>query len=191
LGVEVVFAEDCIGLPAKQAVSRLAAGQVALLENTRFHAEEEKNDARFAAGLAALGDVYCNDAFSASHRAHASTEAIARVMPACAGRLMQAELEALETALSRPDRPLVAVVGGAKVSTKLDLLGNLTKKVNTLIIGGGMANTFLFAQGKPIGTSLAEKDMAETARTIMAEAESGGCRIMLPTSPPTPARKTR
>jgi len=180
LGVPVSFAADCIGLPAKKGVSELAPGAVLLLENTRFHPGEETNDAAFAASLAALGDVYCNDAFSAAHRAHASTEAIARLLPACAGRSMQAELAALETALAKPTRPVVAVVGGAKVSTKLALLGNLVGRVDTLVIGGGMANTFLAAQGKPIGTSLAEPDMAPTAREIMDKADAAGCRILLP-----------
>ncbi|OSP54330.1 phosphoglycerate kinase [Pseudoruegeria sp. SK021] len=180
LGVPVTFASDCIGSAAKQAVGELPNGSVLLLENTRFHAEEEANDARFAASLAALGQIYCNDAFSAAHRAHASTEALARLMPACAGRLMQAELQALEAALSAPKRPVVAVVGGAKVSTKLELLSNLVEKVDTLVIGGGMANTFLVAQGKPIGTSLAEADMADTARAILTKAESAGCTIVLP-----------
>ena len=140
-----------------------------LLENTRFHAGEEKNDPAFAEALATLGDVYCNDAFSAAHRAHASTEALARLLPACAGRLMQAELEALEKALGNPERPVVAVVGGAKVSTKLELLGNLVGKVDTLVIGGGMANTFLAAQGIDVGKSLCEHDLADTAREIMAQ----------------------
>jgi len=180
LGHPVTFAEDCIGLPAKKAVGGMQAGEVVLLENTRFHPEEEANDSRFAAYLAALGEVYCNDAFSAAHRAHASTEAIARIMPACAGRLMEAELGALEKALGAPDRPLVAIVGGAKVSTKLDLLGNMVERVDTLVIGGGMANTFLHAQGVPIGTSLAEKDMAETARDILAKAGAAGCTVLLP-----------
>lgn len=180
LGVPVSFSEDCIGLSAKTAVSELEPGSVLLLENTRFHEGEEANDARFAASLAALGDVYCNDAFSAAHRAHASTEALARLLPSCAGRLMQAELEALEAALSTPKRPVVAVVGGAKVSTKLDLLGNLVEKVNTLVIGGGMANTFLVAQGKPIGKSLAEADMADTVREIMGKAIAANCAIVLP-----------
>ncbi|MCA8881893.1 MAG: phosphoglycerate kinase [Rhodobacteraceae bacterium] len=180
LGVPVSFADDCIGLPAKEAVAAMSDGSVLLLENTRFHAEEEQNDARFAAALAALGDVYCNDAFSAAHRAHASTEALAHLLPACAGRSMQAELDALEAALGKPARPVTAVVGGAKVSTKLDLLGNLVGKVNTLVIGGGMANTFLVAQGKPIGKSLAEADMADTAREIMQKATAAGCSIVLP-----------
>jgi phosphoglycerate kinase len=180
LGVPVVFAEDCIGLPAKVAVAGMEAGTVVLLENTRFHAEEEANDPRFAAYLAALGDVYCNDAFSAAHRAHASTEALARLLPSCAGRSMQAELEALEKALAAPVRPVVAVVGGAKVSTKLDLLGNLVSRVDTLVIGGGMANTFLAAQGMPIGKSLAEADMAPTVLEIMEKARTAGCNLIVP-----------
>ena len=180
LGSPVKFAANCIGADAKHGVSDLASGEVLLLENTRFHAEETKNDAMFAASLAALGDVYCNDAFSAAHRAHASTEAIARLLPACAGRLMQAELTALEAALGAPERPVVAVVGGAKVSTKLELLGNLVGKADHLIIGGGMANTFLAAQGVPVGKSLCEHDLAETAREIIAKAEAAGCEIILP-----------
>jgi len=180
LGLPVAFAEDCIGGPAKQAVSALEQGQVLLLENTRYHAAETKNEPMFAASLAALGDIYCNDAFSAAHRAHGSTEGIARLLPSCAGRLMQAELSALEAALGAPDRPVVAVVGGAKVSTKLDLLGNLVAKVNHLVIGGGMANTFLAAQGVDVGKSLAEHEMAETAREILAKAEDAGCEIVLP-----------
>ena len=181
LGMPVSFAEDCIGGPAKTAVAALEPGQVLLLEYTRYHAGEEKNDAMFAASLAALGDVYVNDAFSAAHRAHASTEALARLRPAAVGRLMEAELKALEAALTDPERPVVAVVGGAKVSTKLDLLGNLVRKVNTLVIGGGMANTFLAAQGVDVSKSLAEHDMAETAREIMAKAEEAACEILLPT----------
>jgi phosphoglycerate kinase len=180
LGVPVAFAEDCIGLPAKTAVAEMAPGSVVLLENTRFHAEEEANEGRFAASLAALGDIYCNDAFSAAHRAHASTEGLARLLPNCAGRSMQAELEALEGALGSPERPVVAVVGGAKVSTKLDLLGNLVGRVNVLVIGGGMANTFLVAQGKPIGKSLAEAEMAPTVLDIVAKAEAAQCRIIVP-----------
>ncbi|WP_371169672.1 phosphoglycerate kinase [Aliiroseovarius sp. 2305UL8-7] len=180
LGVPVKFADDCIGGPAKKAVAALEPGEVLLLENTRFHEGETKNDGGFAASLAALGNIYCNDAFSAAHRAHASTEALARLLPSCAGRLMQAELLALEAALGDPDRPLVAVVGGAKVSTKLDLLGNLVGKVNHLIIGGGMANTFLAAQGIDVGKSLAEHDLAETARDILTKAEEDGCEIILP-----------
>jgi len=180
LGVPVSFAEDCIGLPAKKAVAALRAGEVLLLENTRFHEAETKNDRAFAASLAALGDIYCNDAFSAAHRAHGSTEGIAQLLPSCAGRLMQAELEALEAALSKPSRPVVAVVGGAKVSSKLDLLGNLVEKVEFLIIGGGMANTFLAAKGLNVGTSLCEHDLAETAREIMIRAKNSGCKVVLP-----------
>jgi phosphoglycerate kinase len=180
LGCSVAFAEDCVGLTAKRAVEDLPEGGVLLLENTRFHEGEEKNDPAFAAALAALGEVYVNDAFSAAHRAHASTEGIARLLPACAGRLMEAELRALEAALGRPERPVVAVVGGAKVSTKLDLLGNLVEKVNHLVIGGGMANTFLAARGIEIGRSLAEHDMAGTARDILAKADTAGCAVHLP-----------
>ncbi|MGI1663310.1 phosphoglycerate kinase [Palleronia sp. KMU-117] len=180
LGVPVRFAEDCIGVAAKTAVAALAPGEVLLLENTRFHAEEEKNDPMFAASLAALGEVYVNDAFSAAHRAHASTEALARLLPSCAGRLMEAELRALEAALGTPERPVVAVVGGAKVSTKIELLSNLVRKVNTLVIGGGMANTFLAAQGVEIGTSLAEHDMTGTASEILAAAGEAACEILLP-----------
>ena len=179
-GLPVKFAADCIGAPAKEAVSALATGEVLLLENTRFHKEETENDASFSAALAALGDVYVNDAFSAAHRAHASTEGIARLLPSCAGRLMQAELSALETALGQPVRPVVAVVGGAKVSTKLDLLGNLVGKVDHLVIGGGMANTFLAAQGVNVGKSLCEHDLADTAREILAKAKTAGCEIILP-----------
>ena len=180
LGVRVNFASDCIGLAAKEAVAALPTGEVLLLENTRFHAEEEKNDAQFAASLAALGDVYVNDAFSAAHRAHGSTEGVAKLLPACAGRLMQAELSALEAALATPTRPVVAVVGGAKVSTKLDLLGNLVRKVDYLVIGGGMANTFLAAEGVDVGKSLCEHDLAETARDILKKADEAGCEIVLP-----------
>ncbi|MEM8554344.1 MAG: phosphoglycerate kinase [Pseudomonadota bacterium] len=180
-GVPVRFASDCIGDVAKAAVDALGEGEVLVLENTRFHGAETKNDPEFSAAIAALGDVYCNDAFSAAHRAHASTEGVARLLPSCAGRLMQAELEALEAALSNPDRPVMAVVGGAKVSTKLELLGNLVEKVDFLAIGGGMANTFLAAQGHQIGKSLAELDMAETAREIMEKAGTTSCQILLPT----------
>jgi phosphoglycerate kinase len=180
LGQSVAFAEDCIGAPAKRAVAAMSPGDVLLLENTRFHAGEEANDPQFAAALAALGDVYVNDAFSAAHRAHGSTEGIAHLLPACAGRLMEAELRALEAALGNPERPVVAVVGGAKVSTKLDLLGNLLGKVDHVVIGGGMANTFLAAQGHEVGRSLAEHDMAGTARDILARAEESGCTIHLP-----------
>ena len=162
------------------AIAKLKNGDILLLENTRFYKGEEKNDPAIVEGLAKLGDLYVNDAFSAAHRAHASTEGVAHKLPAFAGRAMQAELEALTIALGNPERPVAAIVGGAKVSTKLELLGNLIKKVDLLIIGGGMANTFLFAQGKAIGKSLAEKDMADTARKILAEAESAKCRIVLP-----------
>ncbi|CAG0911470.1 unnamed protein product, partial [Cyprideis torosa] len=162
LGVEVVFAADCIGDAAAAVVDALGPNQIALLENTRFHAGEEMNDPGLAAEMAKLGDVYCNDAFSAAHRAHASTEGLAHLLPSCAGRLMQAELQALESALGTPDRPVLAVVGGAKVSTKLDLLGNLVSKVDMLVIGGGMANTFLAAKGIDVGKSLCEHDMAHT-----------------------------
>jgi phosphoglycerate kinase len=179
-GVPVLFVADCRGPAAEAAVAALPDGQILLLENTRFYEGEPKNDPDLAAEMARLGDVYCNDAFSTAHRAHASTEGVARLLPACAGRLMQAELQALDAALGQPDRPLVAVVGGAKVSTKLDLLGNLTTKVDHLIIGGGMANTFLAAQGKEIGTSLAERDMTDTARAILDSAKASGCRIILP-----------
>lgn len=181
LGMNVAFAEDCIGGPAKKAVAAMEKGDVLLLENTRFHAGEEKNDPAMAAALAALGQVYVNDAFSAAHRAHASTEGVARLMKErCAGRLMEAELKALEAALGNPQRPVTAVVGGAKVSTKLDLLSNLVTKVDNLVIGGGMANTFLVAKGVEVGKSLAEHDMADTARDILERAEAAGCRIVLP-----------
>ncbi|MDM7255872.1 MAG: phosphoglycerate kinase [Paracoccus sp. (in: a-proteobacteria)] len=180
LGQSVIFADDCIGGPAKRAVGGMESGDVVLLENTRFHEGEEKNDATFAASIAALGQAFVSDAFSAAHRAHASTEGVARLLPAGAGRLMEAELKALNAALGDPERPVVAVVGGAKVSTKLDLLGNLIEKVNHLVIGGGMANTFLVAKGIEVGKSLAERDMAETAREIMDKAEAAGCTIHLP-----------
>lgn len=180
LGQKVAFADDCIGGPAKRVVADLKPGDVALLENTRFHEGEEKNDATFAASLAALGGAYINDAFSAAHRAHASTEGLARLLPAGAGRLMEAELKALDAALGNPQRPVMAVVGGAKVSTKLDLLMNLIDRVDHLVIGGGMANTFLVAQDVEVGKSLAERDMADTARAILEKAASGGCTIHLP-----------
>ena len=176
----VAFASDCVGEAAAKAVAAMKNGDVLLLENTRFHKGEEKNDPAFVAELAKLGDVYVNDAFSAAHRAHASTEGLAHHMPAYAGRAMQKELEALTLALGSPARPLAAIVGGAKVSGKLELLTNLVNKVDTLIIGGGMANTFLFAQGKAVGKSLCEKDLAETARGILATAPKGKCRILLP-----------
>lgn len=180
LGRKVVFGADCIGAVAAEAIATAAPGEVVLLENTRFHAGEEKNDPALAQGMAALGDVYVNDAFSAAHRAHASTAGIAGLLPTAAGRLMEAELRALEAALGNPVRPVVAVVGGAKVSTKLDLLGNLVTRVDHLVIGGGMANTFLVAQGIEVGKSLAERDMADTAREILAKAKVAGCTIHLP-----------
>src|SRR5262245_8710278 len=180
IGRPVAFAPECVGEPAKTAVARLKPGDVLLLENTRFHAGEEKNDPAFAAELAALGDIYVNDGFSVAHRAHASTEGLAHKLPAYAGRSMQAELDALEQALEAPARPVAAIVGGAKVSTKLELLGNLLAKVDVLIIGGGMANTFLAAQGKPVGKSLAEHDLTGTARDILAKAKTAGREIVLP-----------
>jgi phosphoglycerate kinase len=176
----VAFAADCRGPAAAAAIAALEPGGVLLLENTRFHPGEETNDPGFAAEIAALGDVYVNDAFSAAHRAHASTEGVARLLPSCAGRLMQAELEALDAALGTPQRPVVAVVGGAKVSTKLDLLENLVAKVDHLVIGGAMANTFLAAEGIDVGRSLTEDDMADTARRITARAAQTGCEILLP-----------
>jgi phosphoglycerate kinase len=180
LGKPVAFATDCIGAPAVDAIAKLADGDVLLLENTRFHKGEEKNDPAVVEALAALGDIYVNDAFSAAHRAHASTEGLARKLPAYAGRTMQAEIEALSRALENPARPVGAVVGGAKVSSKLELLGNLTKKVDFLIIGGGMANTFLAAQGKKVGKSLCEKDLLDTAREILKNAAANKCQIVLP-----------
>ena len=180
LGQRVRFAEDCIGVAAQQAVERMARGDVLVLENTRYHAEEEKNDPTFAAELAKLADIYVNDAFSAAHRAHASTEGVAHLLPAYAGRLMQAELEALDAALGNPVRPVAAIVGGAKVSTKLELLGNLLSKVDVLVIGGAMANTFLAAQGVAVGKSLQEAELHDTARGILAQAKGGRCEIVLP-----------
>ena len=176
----VRFASDCIGEAAASAVASMREGDVLLLENTRFHPGEEKNDPGFAKSLAANGDVFVNDAFSAAHRAHASTEGVAHLLPSFAGRAMQAELEALAKALDTPRRPVTAIVGGAKVSTKLELLGNLSAKVETLIIGGGMANTFLAARGIEVGRSLCEQDLAKTAREIDAKAEAKGCEVMLP-----------
>jgi phosphoglycerate kinase len=193
----VAFADDCIGPEAEAAAAALTDGQVLLLENTRYHAGEEKNDPALSAALAKLADVFVNDAFSAAHRAHSSTEGVARLLPAYAGRLMQAELEALDAALGNPSRPVVAIVGGAKVSTKLDLLGNLSKKVDVLVIGGAMANTFLAAQGHPMGKSLQEAEMHDTARQILETAKAGGCEILLPLDlvvaaefKPNPATKT-
>ncbi len=180
IGHPVAFCDETVGTKAKAAIAALPEGSVLLLENTRFNAGETTNDPDFAAALAALGDIYCNDAFSTAHRAHASTEGIARKLPSCAGRLMQAELSALEAALSKPEHPVVAVVGGAKVSTKLDLLGNLIPKVDQIVIGGGMANTFLAAQGIDVGKSLCEHDLADTAREIMARAKAANCQLILP-----------
>lgn len=180
LGKPVAFAPDCIGKAAEAAIAKMRDGDILLLENTRFHKGEEKNDPAFVDALAELGDIYVNDAFSAAHRAHASTEGLAHKLPAYAGRTMQAELEALGKALDNPVRPLMAVVGGAKISTKLELIGNLINKVDILAIGGGMANTFLAAGGKEIGKSLCEKDLLDTARSILRDAAAGSCRIVLP-----------
>ena len=180
LGREVAFAGDCIGSQAETAVAALAPGGVLLLENLRFHTGEEANDGGFAEKLAALGELYVNDAFSAAHRAHASVEALPRRLPAAAGRLMQEGLGHLAQALESPERPLAAIVGGAKVSTKLELLGNLVEKVDVLIIGGGMANTFLHARGTDVGGSLCEREMTETVKEIEGKAAAAGCRILLP-----------
>jgi len=176
----VHFASDCVGEAARSAVAEMVDGDILLLENTRFHPGEEKNDADFTRALAENGDIYVNDAFSAAHRAHASTEGLAHLLPAYAGRTMQAELEALEKGLGNPKRPVVAIVGGAKVSTKIDLLSNLVKKVDGLVIGGGMANTFLAARGTAVGKSLCEHELADTAKQIMIDAASAGCAIILP-----------
>ena len=181
IGAPVAFADDCIGDDARVAVDRLKDGEVLLLENLRFHAGEEANDPAFAKALAALGDLYVDDAFSTAHRAHASTEGVAHLLPSYAGRAMQRELEHLEKALGSPQRPVMGIVGGAKVSTKLDLLDNLVGKLQFLAIGGGMANTFLFAQGHDVGASLCEKDMADTARAILDKAKAAGCEMLLPT----------
>jgi phosphoglycerate kinase len=180
LGRQVAFAEDCVGGDAEKAVAALKAGDVLLLENTRFHDGEEKNDPAFVKELARLGDLYVNDAFSTAHRAHASTEGLAHVLPAYVGRAMQAELDALAKGLDAPTRPLVAVVGGAKVSSKIDLLENLVAKVDALVIGGGMANTFLQAIDIGVGRSLAERDLAPTAQRIMDRARETNCAIILP-----------
>jgi phosphoglycerate kinase len=177
----VGFVEDCVGPQAEAAATALKDGEVLLLENTRYHAGEEKNDPALAQGLAKLAEVFVNDAFSAAHRAHASAEGVARLLPAYAGRLMQAELQALDAALGNPTRPVVAIVGGAKVSTKLDLLGNLTRRVQVLVIGGAMANTFLAAQGRPVGKSLQEAEMHDIARRILEEARAANCEVVLPT----------
>ncbi len=180
LGAPVAFASDCVGEPAARAVAAMQPGEVLLLENLRFHAGEEANDAAFAQALAAHGDLYVNDAFSAAHRAHASTEGLARLLPAYPGLAMRRELEALDAALGAPIRPVLGIVGGSKVSTKLDLLNNLIHKLDRLAIGGAMANTFLYAQGIEVGASLVERDLADTARTILSEAAAAGCEILLP-----------
>jgi phosphoglycerate kinase len=180
LGRPVAFAEDCIGPAAADAVAALHDGDVLVLENTRFHPGEEKNDPAFAQALAANADLFVNDAFSAAHRAHASTEGVAHRLPAYAGRLMQQELEALDSALGSPQRPVAAIVGGSKVSTKLELLGNLCRRVDVLVIGGAMANTFLAAQGIKVGKSLQEAEMHATARDILSQAEAAGCTVLLP-----------
>lgn len=181
VGAPVAFVDDCIGSAAKAATQALKDGEILLLENLRFHPGEEKNDPEFARELAMLGDLYVNDAFSAAHRAHASTEAIAHILPAYAGRSMLRELEQLEKALATPEQPVMGIVGGAKVSTKLDLLSCLVGKLQCLAIGGGMANTFLFAQGYDVGASLCEADMADAARKILAGAQAAGCHLLLPT----------
>lgn len=180
IGRSVTFIPECVGEMVEGAIFAMLPGDVALLENTRFHEEEEKNAPAFAKKLAANGDMFVNDAFSAAHRAHGSTEGVAHFLPAYAGRTMQAELEALEKGLGTPARPVVAIVGGAKVSTKIDLLMNLVKKVDALVVGGGMANTFLAARGEDVGKSLCEHDLAGTARQIMIEAATAGCAIILP-----------
>ena len=179
-GRNVAFANDCVGAEAQKIVAAASGGDVILLENLRYHAGEEDNDPEFAADLARLADLYVNDAFSAAHRAHASTEALAHLLPAAAGRMMEAELDALESVLGSPDYPVGAIVGGAKVSTKLDLLGNLVAKVDMLAIGGAMANTFLHALGTDVGKSLCEHDMADTARDILAQADEARCEVILP-----------
>ena len=180
LGQDVAFADDCIGASAKAVVDALKPGQVALLENLRYHAGEETNDPAFARQLAELGDLYVDDAFSTAHRAHASTEGVARLLPAYAGESMRAELEALDKALGHPERPVMGIVGGSKVSTKLDLLRHLVTKLDKLAIGGGMANTFLYAQGHEVGASYAEKELAETAREIIRLAGRNNCKLFLP-----------
>ncbi len=180
IGRPVAFAEDCVGEVAAAAVARLRDGDVLLLENTRFHAGEEKNDPAFAKAVAELGDIFVNDAFSAAHRAHATTEGIAHLLPSAAGRAMEAELAHLHQALDKPERPLMAVVGGAKISTKIAVLGHLVKRVDVLVIGGAMANTFLAAGGCAIGKSLSEPDQLETAREVLATAMASGAAVILP-----------
>lgn len=180
LGTEVRFGVDCVGAPAREAVEALRPGQVLLLENVRFHAGEEGNDAEFARQLASLGDIYVNDAFSCSHRAHASIDAITACLPAYAGRLLQQEVAALDRIFSAPERPLAAIVGGSKVSTKLALLENLIARVDILVIGGAMANTFLLAQGYDVGRSICERGMSDTAAAVLRAAHARGCRVVLP-----------
>jgi phosphoglycerate kinase len=179
-GKDVAFGKDCVGAEAAKAVAELKDGQIVLLENLRFHKGEEANDAGFIAELAKLGDLYVNDAFSAAHRAHASTEGLAHRMPTAAGFLMEAELNALNNALENPQKPVIAIVGGSKISTKLSVLNNLVQKVNYLFLGGGMANTFLVAKGIEVGKSLCERDMMDEAKKIMATAQKAGCEIILP-----------
>jgi phosphoglycerate kinase len=180
IGKPVAFADDCVGDVAQKAIAAMKDGDILCLENTRFHPQEEKNDPAFVAELAKLGDIWVNDAFSAAHRAHASTEGLGHKLPAYAGRTMQAELDALQKALEAPAKPVIAIIGGAKVSTKIDLLKNLVSKVDALVIGGGMANTFLHAQGVGIGKSLAEKNLAATALRIIEKADAANCAIILP-----------
>ena len=180
IGAPVRFADDCVGDEAKAVLADLDSGGVALLENVRFHKGEEKNDPAFAAQLAELGDLYINDAFSAAHRAHASTEGLARLLPAYAGESMRRELEALDAALGSPKKPVLGIVGGSKVSTKLDLLQNLVAKLDRLAIGGGMANTFLAAMGQDVAASLCEHDLGDTAREIIKAAQANGCELLLP-----------
>src|SRR5829696_7939175 len=180
IGRPIGFVDDCVGQRADAVIKAMKPGEIVCLENTRFHPGEEKNDPDFTAQIAELGDIYVNDAFSAAHRAHASTKGLAHKLPAYAGRAMQAELEALAKALEQPERPVAAIVGGAKISTKLELLGNLLAKVDVLIIGGAMANTFLAAQGQPVGKSLYERDLISTAREILSNAKASGREIVLP-----------
>ncbi len=179
-GKHVAFAKDCVGDVAQSAIAALKDGDIVLLENVRFHKGEEKNDPTLVAEFAKLGDIYVNDAFSAAHRAHASTEGLAHKMPTAAGFLMEAELNALNNALETPKKPVIAIVGGSKISSKLSVLNNLVKKVDYLFLGGGMANTFLIAQGIEVGKSLCERDMVDEAKTIMATAQKAGCEILLP-----------
>lgn len=180
LDKDISFALDCIGEPATKVIEGMVDGDIAMLENLRFHAAEEANNVDFAAQLSLLGDIYVNDAFSCAHRAHASTEAIARLLPCAAGRLMEAELTALSGALENPEHPVAALVGGAKISTKMDVLGNLVAKTDVVIIGGAMANTFLYAQGIDVGNSLCETEMADQARDILDRAAESGCEVVLP-----------